>query len=513
MSFTGIGKTTLVNEICVKWAKRDECVAEDFDIVIQIPLRSVQSLEAAILEFVGEETYEQMKKSGGARSLIILDGLDELPTACLDKDPFLTQLVKDGGMLAKATVMITSRPHACLSMEADRKIELIGFGEKQIQEFVQKSFSDDAKLADKFMLQFKEQSYLCTICYTPKTLEMILNLFQYSQVNLPGFLTKLYQQLIEMLLNKRVGMKNSVMPSMTLPGNAENTLRSVWANIPEEAVGPMLLMSKVAYHSFFEWHTVRDRRKRRKGAKKENGEETKSEGEKSKNSEGKIKLDRCNKHVTIFPKVVFSVEDLMQSGISNPNQFNGYDLLITGDKVSYSFAHLAMQDMLCALYISTLPEREQCLLMEEYFYYYPNVFVYLCGLTGLKSSELFQFVSSALTGGQSEKCVLAAVHCLYESQLCNKSQFVSPFQLTLSFNNLQPYDCLCTSHILAHYPVDQLRLGICFMGDEGVKMLTKIYPKEKGAGGLTLLFLWCNDFTANGMEYVMNIVMESGLPC
>ena len=41
MSCVGIGKTTLANEICVKWA-RDGFLAEDFDVVLLISLRSAQ---------------------------------------------------------------------------------------------------------------------------------------------------------------------------------------------------------------------------------------------------------------------------------------------------------------------------------------------------------------------------------------------------------------------------------------------------------------------------------------
>ena len=41
MSCAGIGKTTLANELCVRWA-RDRFLAEDFDAVVLIPLRSVQ---------------------------------------------------------------------------------------------------------------------------------------------------------------------------------------------------------------------------------------------------------------------------------------------------------------------------------------------------------------------------------------------------------------------------------------------------------------------------------------
>jgi len=58
MSCIGKGKTTLANEICVKWVKRDGFLAEDFDIVILIPLRSVQqrSIEEEMMEHIGEET-------------------------------------------------------------------------------------------------------------------------------------------------------------------------------------------------------------------------------------------------------------------------------------------------------------------------------------------------------------------------------------------------------------------------------------------------------------------------
>lgn len=53
--FTGIGKTTLANEICAKWA-RDEFLASDFDLVVLIPLRSAQQkpvVEVVVNTLVG----------------------------------------------------------------------------------------------------------------------------------------------------------------------------------------------------------------------------------------------------------------------------------------------------------------------------------------------------------------------------------------------------------------------------------------------------------------------------
>ena len=121
MSCAGIGKTTLVNEICVRWA-RDGFLAEDFDVVVLIPLRSVQerSVEEVMMEYIGEENYQQLKKSAGRRCLIILEGLDEIAVDRRQSDPFLLCLVKECTLLEDATIIITSRPHACEEIDAGR---------------------------------------------------------------------------------------------------------------------------------------------------------------------------------------------------------------------------------------------------------------------------------------------------------------------------------------------------------------------------------------------------------
>ena len=52
MNCAGIGKTTLANEICVRWA-RDGFLSEDFDVIVLIPLRCVQqrTLEEIIIGY------------------------------------------------------------------------------------------------------------------------------------------------------------------------------------------------------------------------------------------------------------------------------------------------------------------------------------------------------------------------------------------------------------------------------------------------------------------------------
>ena len=90
MSCVGIGKTTLANEICIKWAK-DDFLTEEFDIVALILLRSVQKryVEEVMMEHIGEKIYDQVKKSAGSRCLVILEGWDEIAAGHRENDLFL----------------------------------------------------------------------------------------------------------------------------------------------------------------------------------------------------------------------------------------------------------------------------------------------------------------------------------------------------------------------------------------------------------------------------------------
>ena len=52
------------------------------------------------------------------------------------------------------------------------------------------------------------------------------------------------------------------------------------------------------------------------------------------------------------------------------------------------------------MYMSTLSEREQLNLLSEHFRDYPNVMIFLCGLTELASNEMFKFVCSGLSSSK-----------------------------------------------------------------------------------------------------------------
>ena len=488
MNCAGIGKTTLANELCVKWA-RDGFLAEDFDAVVLIPLRSVEHkpFEEVIVKHIGEENYQQMKKSAGSRCLIILEGFDELAIDRRQSDPFLLRLIKECTVLEEATILITSRPHACEEIDAGRRVEVVGFGNDEIREFVEKYFPQDVQSVEEFLRQLNEYPQLHSLCYIPMNLVMIVDIFQCSEKKLPSTLTELYQVFIVMTLKRQVKKENvtkkpavSSSVAVRAADSVEETLCVMLRGIPKETVVIVWCLSRLAYRGFFDWYCHR---------------------------EGKYSWKWKE------PKIIFTESDLNQCDIEVTSDFDGFGLLkatqthqLLTDINTYSFNHITIQESFCAVYISLQSQQEQLRLLREHFHEYPNIFTYVCGLTRLVSSEMFQqFIYSKLT---SHDDVITAIRCINESKQSSGPH--QSFTLNMSGNTLLPYDCLCLSKVLSCYPVSQLIMGGCYIGNKGAELLVKHYPNKNTTSQLLEeLVLSYNDLASEGMKHVMKIVRTS----
>ena len=441
--FVGIGKTTMANEICVKWA-RDGFLSNDFNIVILITLRTVQqrSLKDVFIKLIGEKAYKLLKESLGAKCLIILEGLDEMAAERRQNDSLLMKLVKDVPLdFVKTRIIITSRPSACQELKANRTIEIIGLSDEEIMEFVQNSFPGDTQSVEAFSTQLNEYPQLYSLCYVPMSLVMIVRIFKYKQQSLPSTLTELYRLFIVMTLIREDKKKpiTKDLASTTVVGVAEEILYKVFADIPSEEIKTILALSKLAYCGFFEWHSEGGYNRRRK-----------------------IK--------SVDPKIIFTESDLIQCGIEVTYNYDGHGLLqvetlyqLTGDCVTYNFIHLTVQEFLSAVYMLTLSQEEQCHLLKEYFDVYPNIMILYCGLTRL---DFHQVVYSKLTSYSS---TVTAVKCLYEGQWNTAPHKSTPsLVLNISETTLLPYDNISLSYVLCHYTVTQLNMSECHIGDKGV---------------------------------------------
>ena len=161
-----------------------------------------QSLEQVMIEFIGEEAYQQLKKSAGNRCLIILEGLDEMAADCQMNDHFFINLIKYCAVLEKSTIVITSRPHACNEPNANRRVEVIGFGADEIKKFIKKSFPNDEHCVSELLQQLNDYPHLKGLCYSPLNLIMITDIFRSSQdKRLLSTLTQIYRLFLVMILH------------------------------------------------------------------------------------------------------------------------------------------------------------------------------------------------------------------------------------------------------------------------------------------------------------------------
>ena len=463
-----------------------------------IPLRSVQqkALKDVIKKEMGKNNYQQMKKSAGRGCLIILEGLDEMSVDRRQNDQFLLRLIKECNKLEEATIIITSRPHACEEIDAGRRIEVVGFGKDEIREFVEKSFPKEPQCVEVFLQQLNEYPQLHSLCYVPINLLMVVDIFRYSEKKLPSTLTELYQMFIVMMLNKQVKRetiaKKAVCSNAVVAATAAaDSVKEIafLRGIPKETIGIVVCLSRLAYKGFFDWYCHR---------------------------EGKSKLKDL--------KIIFAESDLMQCDIEVTSDFDGFGLLkgtqtqqlLTDIVNTYSFNHLSIQEFLCAVYISLQFQPEQLRLLREHYDEYPSVFTFVCGLTGLASSEMFQFIYSMLTlpgygfNGCDPKVIIAS-SCIHESKQSSiPDQSVSPFTFNTSRRTLLPYNCLCISNVLSCYPVFWLKMWGCGIGNKGAELLVKHYPNKNTTGQLLeALNLMGNNLTSEGVVHVMKIIRTS----
>ena len=436
-------------------------------------LRSIQqqSTEQVFEELIGKEALQQLKKSLGTKCLIILDGLDEITLKRQQSDNILTKLI-NSRILQYSTIVVTSRQHACqeLMRKANKIIEILGFGHKQITEFVQDSIPmDKTQSGEVFLQQLEEHPQLYSLCHVPISLAMIIDIFK-EMKSLPSTLTELYYRFMVMMLireSEKVKKKSVI----AVINNVEEILHQTLPDVPKDKLGSICLLSKLAFYGFFE------------------------------TNENNIITKRN-------PKIIFVHHDLIQCGIVNTDNYDGYSLLkmeilhhFAGGQVTFNFIHLTLQEFLCAVYMLTLSQEEQYHLLNEYFDDYPNIMILYCGLTKL---DFHKLVYSKLTSHHS---TVTAVKCLYEGQLNTPPKSLSPFVLNMSDITILPYDCHCLSFVCYHYTVTQLDLQSCHMGDKNAEILAKWCFHKKNTK-LQTLKLWWNNLTSEGIKHVMKIVIS-----
>ena len=239
----GIGKTLLTKKLFYQW-KQHKSKFWHGKIVILIRFRAFNSKQTSLREILRHSDgfnmltadfnniYEYIC-SRPSDVILVFDGLDELKTdinirLALYSQGEITvnshndvthilfifvQLVK-GKLLPGVTVLITSRPTAeniYNRLEFDRQVELLGFDQEKIKDYVEKFCRNDVRWSSDIWNEIKQSPELLSLCYIPvncyivcltlmESIELNEKAKNEGQKNVPKTITELFKRAIKILL-------------------------------------------------------------------------------------------------------------------------------------------------------------------------------------------------------------------------------------------------------------------------------------------------------------------------
>ena len=430
----GMGKSTLAIKICKCWA--DGELLEEYDAVILLPLRDPE-IQAAnniddllLLENKNEREvlYDEITASQGDKVCFILEGYDELPEL-LRKAPVFAKLKQK---LPKCTLMYTSRPEACnqLRRVATQRIEIRGFKEEQIDEYINNAFEnveDGKEKALKLTSEVNSNPSIRSILYVPINVAIICHIFLLT-LSLPNTLVELYSWLCLNLILRHINKHN--------PGEVDYL--SSLHNLPAQTSEQFLTLCLIAY----------------RGREEDN--------------------------------IIFSSCELESYGI-DVSKLSGLGLLLIapstsvyGREKSYNFLHLTVQEFCSAFYISSLQDNKQFECFKNYQFYssFQMIWRMYSGITRLKNKDVLYCMlpSQWVKSDYRKRKTIELIHCVHEAhndELCNVVGNHLDGSIDLSFCRLDQISCSALGYLLEQYrgTLKLVNLAVCHIGDDGCRIL------------------------------------------
>ena len=189
----GIGKTMLTKKLLHQWKETEEEFWYD-KIVILLRLRKFNEGNVSFRDMIFEnegikagdiENVYNLVLLNPQKTVLIFDGLDELSvdskllnadSECISspnqKVPAFSilKMLVNGKMLRDITVLVTSRSTAndvFQFLRFSRKVEILGFFKKQIEDYVYKFCENDKDAAKEIWDHIKGSGELLSLCYVP----------------------------------------------------------------------------------------------------------------------------------------------------------------------------------------------------------------------------------------------------------------------------------------------------------------------------------------------------------
>ena len=206
----GCGKTTLIKRMCRDWANGS--FAEDSKAVIQVVLRCLPkrddlTIEDMVLTSVRDkkevaEIAQCVHNCQGDGVVFVLDGFDEISEEM--RQSSIVRDILEGRLAPKASFIITSRPISAqlLYQVVDRRIEVTGFGEPEIERFVTDYFATtDVEVGKKLLLTLDSRPTIKSLCYVPLQLLMVCFTASHGK-DLPRTMHELFGRIVILTVNR-----------------------------------------------------------------------------------------------------------------------------------------------------------------------------------------------------------------------------------------------------------------------------------------------------------------------
>ena len=401
----GGGKSSLALHICHQWAQHASWLAQ-FDLVVLAYLRDEAIQNAITLPDIlparnsemSLHAASQIQAADGQNVLFIFDGWDEFPPHLMESS-LVSKIIRQPHRLSlhQSTVLITSRPVSSgnLLSIAERRVEILGFTQQQIHEYIEKSLDGNIAETQRLVQHLEEHPVIESYCYIPLHVAILVHIFLTLNGILPTTLHELFCALVLCCIVREQETHGSSLPEI-----------SSLDDLPDDLKSKLSYLCKLAYNGIME------------------------------------------------NKVVFYLEDLKSSDL--PYVLSSLGLLqavegltLLSKSLSYNFLHLSVQELLAAYYISQMDPKQQLAVFKELFtgFRFQAVLHYYCGFSKLVNPEIQAFIASYQQKHTKLNELFLLLHCFFEAQqpsLCRliKPRFLPTEEIPFDCKNLAPADIL-----------------------------------------------------------------------
>ena len=222
----GIGKTTFCLKLAHDWGHGKipaECSFPKFELVLLLKCRDIHEdiMETISEQLLPEDMEEKTKERlfdfikdfhNQEKTLIILDGLDELPK---DSERYVDKLLQRR-ILSFCYVLATSRQERGIDARKkygfDILLEIKGFTESDSFEYIRKHFKNVGPLhlpkGESLIKEIKENTLLHALRNNPLNLLLLCVIYEDYEGNLPSSRSELYQIIVLCLLKRYCAKHN-----------------------------------------------------------------------------------------------------------------------------------------------------------------------------------------------------------------------------------------------------------------------------------------------------------------